>query len=111
MSRRLSTSGQRITEAWRLKISFVFDLPYLLRLPADRRIKISSDGMSFLLSCKNADSLKVHPWIELGENEIASIVFEHADERFVFDSSTLRSTVAIDAELDLLDTHHRAIMG
>jgi len=60
LSRRLSTSGQRITEAWRLKISFVFDLPYLLRLPADRRIKISSDAMSFLLSCKNADSLKVH---------------------------------------------------
>jgi len=77
----------------------VFDLPYLLRFPQERTVKIFSEGVALLLRCENADSLKILPWLELGKSEIASLVFEHPNERFVLDSSTLRSAITIEMEM------------
>jgi hypothetical protein len=86
-----------------MKISFVFELPYLLRLPQGRMIKISFDGTDFQLGCKNSESIKLLPWMEIGKSEIESLVFEHPVEQFALDSSTLRSTVTIETEVTTLD--------
>ena len=86
-----------------MKFRFVFDLPYLVRFSNDQKVKVSIDGTLFKISCKNSDTLRLLPWIALGRSEIASLVFEHSDEGFVLDNSTLRTAIAVDTDLPSLD--------
>lgn len=82
-----------------LKLSYSFEVPYLIRVNEEPKFWVLIDGQRFKIQVKNPDGFEFLPWLKGEKSAASNLVFMHPEEHFNLDTSTHRSEIIISFKI------------